>query len=166
MTALLGLIPFKYWLYAGLLAVAGIFAIHEYQDIEEKGAAKEQAAVLAESAKTQAAVKAANDKLSADYSAAIVTVGENYAKAMQSADTAHAADVQRLQQRASAVGHSAGTSMDSAAAPVAAGNAGSASTTALGTVPAERALDLADALRGDDAALTQCYADRDSLTGK
>jgi len=165
MSALLALIPLKDWFYAGLIALLLIFGIHEYQDIEAKGAAHEQAAVLAASAKADATAKAQIAKVTADYSAAIVTVGENYAKAIQSADAAHSADLQRLQQRA-ASGNGTNTSVGSTGSASATANAGTARALALGSVPAERALDLADALRADDAALIQCYAERDSLTGK
>lgn len=165
MGALLALVPTKDWLYAGLFVILLAFSAHEYRAIEAKGAQQEQAAVLAASVKTQAAAKAVNDKLTAEYSAAVVTVGENYAKAMQSADAAHGADIQRLQQRAAA-DHSGGASVGGAPASGTAAYAGSSGASALGTVPAQRAVDLADALRADDAALTQCYAERDSLTGK
>ncbi len=165
MPDLLARIPFRYWLYGGLLAILAIMGIHEYQEIEAKGAAREAAAVQAASAKADAAAKAAIAKLTADYSAALVTVGEIYAKAMQSADAAHSADLKRLQQRAAGSG-APNTAVGDSTSAASAADAGAISARALGSVPAERALDLADALRVDDAALTQCYADRDSLTGK
>lgn len=165
MPALLALIPLKDWLYAGLIAFLIIFGVVQYHDIEAKGAAHEAATVQALSVKTDAAAKEKNDKLTADYSAAVVTVGVTYAKAMQTADAAHAADVQRLQHFAAA-NHGASPGVGGTAGSGAAADAGTGSALALGVVPAERAVDLADALRADDAALTQCYADRDALTGK
>ena len=162
---LLKLIPFRDYVYAGIAIVATIFCVHEYHVIEAKGAAHETAAVMAASAKTTAAAKVANDKLTADYSTAVVNIGKTYAKAMQDSDAAHAADTQRL--RILATSHSgANTSVDSTASTSASTDTGASGAVALGVVPADRALDLASALRADDAALTQCYADRDSLTGK
>jgi hypothetical protein len=162
---LLKLIPFRDYVYAALAIAALIFGVHEYRAIEAKGAAHEIAAVQAASVKAQAAAKAANDKLTADYSAALVTVGENYAKAIQDNDTAHSADLKRLQQRA-AGGDRADAAVGSASPATATAGGGNQGAAGLGKVPADLALELADALRQDDAALQQCYADRDSLTGK
>lgn len=162
MGTLLELVPLKDWLYAGLLVLVIAFSVHEYRDIEAKGAAKETAAVQMASAAVQAQAKKTNDKLTADYSAAVVTVGENYAKAMQSADAAHDADLKLLQRRAASSGGSGNTAVGGASGAAATAGAGDEGFSGLGSV----ALELATALRADDAALTQCYADRDSLTGK
>jgi hypothetical protein len=162
MGALLELIPLKDWLYAGLLIIVIAFSVHEYREIEAKGAAKEAAAVQAVSSAVQAQAKKTNDKLTADYSAAVVTVGENYAKSMQSAATAHDADLKLLQRRAASSGGSGNSAVAGAAGTAAPSGAGNEGFSGLGGV----ALELATALRADDAALAQCYADRDSLTGK
>lgn len=159
------LIPGKVWLYAAIAVVLLAFGIHEYRNIEAKGAAKETAAVLVANTKADAAADAKIKKLTADYNTAIVNIGATYAKAMQSADTAHTSDLERLQQRAGS-GQPSNSAVGSSTAGASAADARTLSTRSLGVVPAERALDLADALRADDAALVQCYADRDSLTGK
>jgi hypothetical protein len=168
---LLKLIPFRDYAYAALFVAAVVWYNVHVHNLNVAYAAKQEtaltSAIAAANTKADAAAKTKLDKLTADYNAAIVTIGENYAKAMQSADAAHDADTKRLQLRAaSASGGASNTGVGSAAAQASAADAGTISARALGVVPAERALDLADALRADDAALVQCYADRDSLTGK
>ena len=166
LTAILAkLIPIRDYLYAALIVALLIFGWREYRGIEAEGAAREAAAVAAASTKAQAAAQAANNKLIADYDAALTKVKVTYAESIKDADAAHAADLQRLRERASSGGGpnpaANGTPTSSAPADAGAGGAG-----ALGSVPAVLAEDLAVALRADDAALTQCYAERDSLTGK
>jgi hypothetical protein len=168
---LLKLIPFRDYAYAALFAAAVIWYNVHVHNLEVTYAAKQTtaitAAVASANTKADAAATAKIDKLNADYAAAIVNNGVNYAKAIRLADAAHDADVKRLQLLAAAAGGgTSNTGMGSAATQASAADAGTISARALGVVPAERALDLADALRADDAALVQCYADRDSLTGK
>lgn len=166
MGALLELIPIKDWFYAGLFVILLAFGAHEYHAIEAKGAAKETVAVQVASDAVKAAAKKKDDQLTADYSTALVNTGVTYAKAMQSADAAHADDVQRLQRRAASSGSGAHGTVGSATGPGTPPNEGSSSAGGLGWVPGSLGLELADALRADDAALIKCYADRDDLTGK
>lgn len=166
MGALLALIPTKDWLYAGLFVILLAFGAHEYRAIEAKGALQETAAVQVASAKAEATAKAKNDKLTADYSAAVVTVGETYAKAMDANDAANAADLKRLQRSAQTSGSGSHGTVGGAASSAPASDAGTEGAGGVGSVPGQLALDLVFAVRADDSALTQCYADRDSLTGK
>lgn len=167
--AVLKLIPFRDYAYAAVVVAALVWYNVHVHNLEVAYSAKQETAltnaIASANTKADAAATAKINKMTADYDAAIVKIGENYAKAMQSADAAHDADVKRLQLRATSSGAS-NTGVDSTAVEASAADAGTISTRALGVVPAERALDLADALRADDAALVQCYADRDSLTGK
>lgn len=161
MGALLALIPLKDWLYAGILIVVLAFSVHEYHAIEAKGAAQETAAIVAAGAKATAAANAKIAQLNQDYSAAMVATGKTYAKAMQDASTSDAADLQRLRQRAASDSAARGV-LGGASGSSAASGAGDEGFSGLGSV----AFGLNTALRADDAALAQCYADRDSLTGK
>lgn len=164
--ALAEMIPLKDWLYAGLFVILLAFGAYEYRAIEAKGAAQETQAVQKASAKATADATKHNDELTAQYTSALVTSGETYAKAIQAANDAHAADMQRLQHRAEAGGSGANAAVGGASGAGATATGWPQGADGLGSVPGSLGLELADALRTDDAALMKCYADRDSLTGK
>jgi hypothetical protein len=158
--ALLKLVPFRDYAYAALAAAAvGWFLWHDHTE-RSIGAAHEAAAVQAASAKAQADATSRLAALNAQYSASLTKVKETYATQMASASTQHAADLQRL--RDADRYRKTHTVLDGTAFGAASADAGADSFGALATVSAE----LADALRQDDAALTQCFTDRDALTGK
>jgi hypothetical protein len=170
MIALLGMIPLKDWaIAAGVVALVIFYNVHVH-DLEVSYSAQRAVAVNAAYKKgSDEAVAAAKkqiadkDKEHADY---LAQVEENYEKLIQANDAAHNADAARLRQRAADSEQRANALLASAGAVSSAAGGGDQGAGGLGTVPAGLGLELADALRQDDAALTKCYADRDSLTGK
>lgn len=162
---LLKLIPLRDWLYAGLAVAVLILWIHHNHVEQAKGAAAVASAVQTATNKANTAAQAKIDKLTADHADDVAQIEDRYENTIRDNDTTHAADLQRLRDRA-ARDSSTNQVLDSSISGEATSQAGAGGTESLGSVPAERALDLADALRADDAALDKCYADRDSLTGK
>ena len=166
--ALLKLLPYRDYAYAAL-AVAAVswFLVHDHNE-RVIGAKREAAAVAAASAKTQAAAAAAVKQLNDTYSVQVKEITDGFQIQLAAAAAQHASDVERLRERASADGDGGRSVLRGAAGSQQgkATGAGGAGAEGLGDVPGALALELADALRHDDAALTACYADRDALTGK
>lgn len=164
--ALLKLIPFRDYAYAALAIAAVIFWFHHDHVEQAKGAARVTAAVATATAKANADAQTKIDKLNTEHGKDVAAIEESYERTIQSNDASHAADLQRLRERAASQGNSPGQVLGSTPGGETTLDGGTRSTSGVGSVPAEQALNLADALRADDAALTKCYADRDSLTGK
>lgn len=162
---LLKLIPLRDWLYAGLAVAAIIFWFHHDHVEQAKGAATVTAAVKAATDKAQAAAAVAITKLNTNHANDVAQIEDHYENTIRDNDAAHAADLQRLRDRAARSSHTNGV-LEGSPGGEATSQAGAGSSESLGSVPAEYALELADAVRADDAALDKCYADRDSLTGK
>jgi hypothetical protein len=165
MPLLAKLIPFRDWLYAGIAVAAVIFWFHHDHVEQVKGAAAVSAAVQTATAKAEHAAQLRINDLDQQYAATAAKVKDDYEKQLADASNQHDADLKRLRERAA--GHSSVNAAVEGASTPAAGSAGSAaSAEGLGDVPAGLGLELADALRHDYAELQQCWAERDSLTGK
>lgn len=139
--AVLKLVPLRDWLWAGL-AVAGIifYNVHVH-NLEVRYAADKVAAV-------GAAVTDASDKLvasaakemnaqAAAYAANLKKVNETYAQATQASDTAHAADLQRLRQLASAGNSGSNEPLEGPAGSSSSPDTGRSSLVGLGYVSEE-----------------------------
>jgi len=159
------LVPFRDYVYAALVAAAIVFWFHHDAVEQKKGAAHEIAAVQAATAKVQAAAEAQIKQNDSEYASNLAKVTSGYEEELSLDAGQHDADLQRL--RDADKSHSGAHPAVGSAGPAHAGSAtGTASTGGLGKVPAELALELADALRHDDAQLKACWAERDGLTGK
>lgn len=161
MLALLKLIPLKDFVYLGvILAILGA-ALYERNHLINEGEAKEVVAVTKAGQKAEAAAETTIKTLTDQHATAVATIEDNYEGMLKDADAQHTADTDRLRNfDAYRKTH-----------PVLASAPGSATSTAdAGADRFERlesvSAELADALRRDDDALTTCYAERDSLTGK
>lgn len=163
--ALLKLVPFRDYVYAALAAAAVVWFLHHDHVERDIGAARVTAAVNAATAKANVAAQAQIDKLNAAHSDDVAQIEANYENVIRDDDAAHVADLQRLRNRAAGNGNS-GEVLGSPEAGRQTSEAGAGSAGSLGSVPADLALTLVDALRADDAALDKCYADRDQLVGK
>lgn len=163
---LLKLIPFRDYAYAAVaVAAVGFWFYHDHIE-QQEGAARVTTAVAAATAKANAAAQATIDKYTGEYSSSTLAIEDAYEQRIKANSSAHDLDVQRLQQRASGSGHTSEVLRGAASTGGSASPEGAASPVGLGSVSAAEALKLVDALRADDSALTACYADRDSLTGK
>lgn len=168
LAAILKLVSVRDYIYAAAAAAAvGWFLVHDHNE-RAAGAKHEAAAVAAASSKTQQAADIRVKQLTDTYTAQVKDITNGFQTQLAAASAQHNVDVERLRERAAASGNGAGAVLHSAAGSSqgAAANTGSAGASGLGEVPGTVTLELADALRHDDAALTACYADRDSLTGK
>jgi hypothetical protein len=163
---LLKLVPFRDYAYVGIAIAAAVFWWHHDQVEQAAGAAKEVSAVQAATAKAEAAADALFQKNSSEYANSVLAMKDAYEKRIADANTAHDADVKRLQQLAASRNRGSNKAVPSASSSAASSDAGNQGFSGLGIVPAGLGLELADALRQDDAALTACWAERDSLTGK
>lgn len=163
--ALIKLIPFRDYAYAALAILAVIWFVHHDHKVALAAVVHEQQTVAQETQKTLAAATATIARINSTYTAQTAVVEKTYAAALTASATQHDLDVQRLRDAARAESHS-GTRAGSTAAAGPADNSGDQSSGQLGTVPAQLAQEQVDALRLDDAALVQCYAERDELTGK
>lgn len=163
--ALLKLVPFRDYVYVALAAAAVVWFLHHDSVERNMGAARVTAAVNAATAKANAAAQAQIDKLNAAHSDDVAQIEANYENVIRDDDAAHIADLQRLRNRA-ADNSNSGEVLGSPETGSQTSKAGASSTDSLGSIPADLALTLVDALRADDAALDQCYADRDELVGK
>lgn len=162
---LLKLIPIRDWLYAAITIAAVIWFLHHDHVERNIGAARITAAVQVATAKAQAAAQKKIDSLNVTHADDVAQIEDQYEKAIRDNDASHATDLQRLRNRA-ARDSPASQVLDGSKGGEATGKAGTGSVASLGSVPAELTLNMADALRADDAALDKCYADRDGLTGK
>lgn len=144
------------------LLTAGTIAwqVHDRRE-RSIGAQHELAAVVAASDKAKADAQRQIDSLNTQHAAAVAAIEAQRESDLKDAAAQHDSDTQRLRDyeasRRRVDAALAGTGP--AAAPADAGPEG---VSRLGSV----ALELADALRADDAALTECWRERDSLTGK
>lgn len=156
------LLPFRDILYGGIAIAAVIFWVHHNHVEQAKGAARIQRAVAAATVKANAQA-AARIKLQTQQTAAVQRqVESTYENALAVAGSQHAADLRRLREyevRRNSHPHGVLESTPSASAQT---HGGSQSFERMGAVSAQ----LAAALREDDAALLQCWTERDSLTGK
>jgi len=157
---LLKLIPAKDWLYIAIIvAIIGLFGWYTVHE-RRIGAQHEIVAIQKASKKaTDAANKRIQD-LTDQHAADVAVIEGNYESLLKDADTAHTSDLQRL--RNADAYRKANPMLGSSPGGSAQTNNGSDSFERLERVSSG----LADALRQDDAALSACYAERDSLTGK
>lgn len=154
------LIPFRDWIYAAIAVAGVVFWFHHDHVEQARGAARVNTAVMAATQRAAAVAHAKIVQLNTQHATEVAKVENTYENALVAASSQHAADLRRLHDYEiyrEAHGVLGGSSSPSAKAPQGAG-----SVERLEQVSAE----LADALRQDDAALNECYADRDSLTGK
>lgn len=170
MWALAKLVPLKDWLMAAAAVALVVFYNVHVHDLEVAYAAKQVDAVNAAYKRgsdeaLRAAKKIADDKEAA-YTAREAQTEENYENLIKSNDAAHLADISRLRQRAADSEQRANSLLGSAGGAGPAPGSGDQGLGGLGFVSGALALELADALRQDDAALSTCYDERDSLTGK
>jgi hypothetical protein len=163
----------KYWKYVAIgfavIALVAFYNVHVH-NLEVSYAASKVAAVDAAykrgSDEARAAAAAEIESKEKEHSAAMAAVRGEYEDRIQQNDAAHAADAERLRQRAAASARRANGVLAGAGSSGPAPDGGAAGVGGLGSVPAQLGLALADALRQDDAALSACYAERDSLVGK
>jgi len=158
LASILALIPTKDWFYGALIASLGLLGWHFYDKYED--AIKYAATVKAESVATLADAKKTIADQTASYSANLQKVLDNDAKIAAANITANSADLDSLRRIAAL----------NSSNPVLQGASGTAAEAAawasrLGQVESISA-DLANALRNDDLAVSECRAERDSLTGK
>lgn len=163
---LLKLIPFRDYAYAAIAAAAvGFWFYHDHVE-QQEGVSRITAALATATTKANAVAQATIDKYTTEYSTSTLAIEDAYEERIKANTSAHDADVQRLQQRASGSGNADQVLRGAASSSGSTGTAGAPSSVGLGSVSATEALKLVDALRADDSALAACYADRDSLTGK
>lgn len=154
------IIPYRDILYAGLAVGAVIFWFHHNSVEQAIGAARVQRAVAAATAKADAAAKARIATLTRQTAVAQKQVEVTYENALVVAAHQHAADLRRLhdyevyRQTHGVLGRA------SSAPAQAAGRPGSFAGLA------QVSIQLANALREDDAATEQCWDERAALTGK
>jgi len=158
MGALLALIPGKDWLYGALIVGGGVLCWHFYDKYEN--AVNYAVTVKAESVQAQKDAAKQIADLTTAYNTGLAANKAIYENELKVAAVQHASDTERLR------GLAATRNSD----PVLQGSAGTAAEAAawasrLGALESISA-GLADALRQDDAAATECRRDRDSLTGK
>lgn len=167
---LLKAVPYRDWLYAAIAIAAVIFYNVHVHGLEVAYAAKQtqaiEEAVDAATARALSAAKKTLDAKDKQYAQDLAEVKANYEKLIADGDAAHAADVARLRALADKGSGNTNPVLAGAGGTGTTGNGGTEGPGGLGKVPADLGLELVDALRQDDAALTQCYAERDSLTGK
>jgi hypothetical protein len=162
---MLSLLPFRDYLYAALAVVAVVFWFHHDHVLEARGAASELVAVQKTTKTLQAQAQAQIASLTKQHDADVAKVQATYEQTLASNNAQHNADLKRL--RDDYESHSAShASLAGTSGATPGPDAGAAGAVTLGNVPAGLTLELADALRADDAQLTSCWADRDSLTGK
>ena len=164
MGALLALIPSKDWLYGAAIAGSGLIGLHFYDKYRD--AITYQNTVKAESAAAIAAAAKQIAENNAAHIAALAQLEKAHAAEIQANTAAHNADIARLRQLATAgkgkpvLGSPPTTRTDSGT------RAGSSLDVGAVSVRSDVCLDLADALRADDATIKAERAERDSLTGK
>lgn len=161
-TLITKILPWRDWLYVGIIAAGVIFWIHHDHVEEAKGAAQITAAVRVANQKAEKVAAAQVASLNTQHAADVAKVSTVYENALVVASSRHAADLQRLRDYANYRSSRPNAVLESAPGASTQAGARSQGSGRLGTTAAE----LADALRQDDAALTACYAERDSLTGK
>ena len=173
-TVILKLVPFRDYAYAAAFAALVIWYNVHVHNLEVAYAAQKVNAVTT-------AVAAATKKDLADAAAKIAALTKQHAQDVAQVEATyenqikqntadHTADLDRLRKLA-AKNRGSGNGNSAVGSPTGSGqtvpaSGGDSSVGGLGSIPAGLGLELADALRADDAALTKCWADRDKLTGK
>lgn len=165
--ALLSLIPFKDWVYGGIIVALligfGVFVHHE----RTVGAAHEVAALQKSSQELIAKETAHVALVAKTYAAAAAATQGDLDAKIQAADAQHTSDAQRLREYSAYrsthpdVASPAGASRNNGAGTSGAGQ-GEDFVASLG----QSGVALADALRDTSAALSACMKDRNDLTGK
>lgn len=157
----LGLLPIKDWIYlgvlAGLLIAFGVYTHHE----RAIGAQHELTVVTAASNKAKAEAQKTIDAINSKHEADIAAIESSYANSLKAAATQHDSDLKRLRDY-EARNRSPNPVLGGSSSPSTSADAGASGIDPMG----QAALALADALRQDDSALTECWRERDSLTGK
>lgn len=166
---ILKLMPWRDWAYLGAAVAAIVFYNVHVHNLVVAGQKAQVVAIAAASAKVQAAADAEMARVTADYHDKLIATEKTYAQNILDNGAAHAADLKRLQQLANSyrdANKALHSALGSEGKPDTGGGAGSAEGVGQLSEFASVSLGLADALRGDDALLTTCRADRDALTGK
>ena len=158
MPFLLGLIPTKDWLIGAAVAVLAVMCWHFYD--KYNNAVEYAATVKAESAVAKADAAKQIADLTTQYTTSLASNKAIYENELQAAAVQHASDSERLRSAATARNQD----------PVLSGASGLAAAVAAWSQRLSRlesvSSGLADAIRADDAAATECWRDRDALTGK
>jgi hypothetical protein len=165
LTVLLKMIPFRDYVYAAL-GIAAVLWYNVHTHNLEVAYGKKQVhavelAVADASQKAQDAAKKLADEKERQYALQATQVEDTYEKQIKSADAQHTRDLERVRQLTAQVHSNTSPMLPSTGGTAPGPDVGPGRADALGA-----GAELADALRRDDAQLTQCWADRDSLTGK
>lgn len=164
-------VPFRDCVYAAAAIAAVVWYNVHVHNLEvgysQKRVAAVNSAYADASAQALKAAKAAADAKDKQYAQIVAQVKASYEDQIARGNAAHDADIARLRQRAAdSRSQHPDAVLGSAAGSSSTVDGGDSGASRLGSVPASLGLELADALRKDDAALAACYADRDGLTGK
>jgi hypothetical protein len=158
MGAFLSLIPIKDWFYGALIVGFGVLCWHYHE--KYINAVNYAQTVKAESAQTKKDADQRIADLTKDYDKGLAANKVIYETELADASKQHAVDADRLRALAATRGKD----------PVLSGTDGLAAAIAGWSYRVSRVEhisdDLAVALRLDDAAATECWRDRDALTGK
>lgn len=158
---MLNFLPIREWIYlAAIMALAagfGIFVHHE----RTIGAQHELTVVTAASNKAKAEAQKTIDAINSQHEADITAIESSYANSLKAAAYQHDSDLKRLRDY-EARNRSSNPVLGSSSSSPTSADAGASGIDPMG----QAALALADALRQDDSALTECWRERDSLTGK
>jgi hypothetical protein len=158
MGALLALIPTKDWFIGAAFAIALMLGWHYWDKYYE--AVDYAQTVKAESRQALDGANAHIADLTLQHNADLVVIQEKYDAEIKAAAAVHATDLERLRQLTAARNQD----------PVLSGASGLAAAIAAWSARLGRlegiSSGLADAVRADDAAATECWRDRDALTGK
>jgi uncharacterized membrane protein YgcG len=169
---LLKLIPFRDYAYAAIFAALVVWYNAHVHNLEVAYATRQEtsitAAVAATTAKDQKAAAALVASLNKQHDEDVAKVQANYEDQIKRNLADHDADLSRLRilTTKNSGGGNSNPVLGSASSSAATGGGGDTGAGGLGSVPGALGLTLVDALRADDSALSKCYADRDSLTGK
>ena len=158
MEALLALIPTKDWFYGALVVGIAVLGWHFYDKYTD--AVNYANTVKAESATAKAAAEKQIADLTTAYNTGLKANELIYENELKTAAEQHATDTERLRNAATARNSDPvlqGASGLDAAVAAWSGRLGRLESISSG---------LADALRQDDAAASQCWNNRDALTGK
>lgn len=164
--AILSKIPLREYFYAAAAIAAVTYYNVHVHNLEVAYGAKQKAAVESAvtlaSAQALSAAKKMADAKEAQYTLQLSQVEENYETQLKASDDQHSADLARLRSLEAASGGNTNSVLSGSGGAGSPGDSGGSSLVGLGYVSEE----LASALRDARADLSQCYAERDSLTGK
>jgi len=167
MLALFSLIPFKDWVYSGVIVALIAFGVYERNHLIDEGEQRETAAVQAASEKAEAAAEAKIVNLNVQHAAEVASVKGALNVQLQTVSAQHDADAQRLREYdAYRAAHPAMASAQARSGTANAGAAGGVGDDDRLSSLEQVALGLATAGARVNAALTACMADRDGLDGK